>query len=112
MELSIRYISSGEARCERNGIAESGAVATINSKDYYFSIYGVRHPDANTIRWFLTVPANLIKACSKEEYPSLLETIRKEIEAKHQFCSGPEPLTLDPSSMHRDERPLSGNMNV
>ena len=94
-ELVIRYVSQGETRCERNGIPEAGGIATINSISYYFRIYGVMHPEANNIRWFLSVPANLKEACSTREYRSFLETIRKELEYHHRHCSDSASLTLE-----------------
>ena len=91
MEISVKYIDAGLARCERNGISMSGAVATIDSKSYYFSIYSVRVGDnTSSTQDFLEIPENLPEACAGPDFQPLLKTLRKEIELKHG-----RPLTLD-----------------
>jgi hypothetical protein len=103
MDISIKYISAGLARCDRNGMCESGAIATIDSKRYYFSIYSTRVGDtASSIQDFLEIPENLSEACAESGFRSLLETLRKEIELKHG-----RPLTLDLSKGQSGTRPHS-----
>ena len=84
MNVSIEYISVGQARCDRNGMPESGAIATVDSKKYYFAIYSAyAYGPGPSVQHFLEVPANLPNACSESNFQSLIDVLRNEIELKH-----------------------------
>ncbi len=91
MNISVKYICSALARCERNGMCMSGAIATIDSKKYFFNIYSTRVGATTLIQDFLEIPNNLSGgACTEMDFQTLLETLQNEIEFKHG-----RPLTLD-----------------
>lgn len=78
--FEVDYVPAGLARCERNGIACSGAIYREAGTTYLFDIYGFRVAGEDRIEWVLEAPANLVGLCPVAEFADKSRLVHARIQ--------------------------------